>query len=90
MIARPCKLPSFLLGFGCYLCTSQGACTFPVVNKRRTSLSCFTHLLEWECGPEFYLFSSGGGYVLFCAVIQYLNLVGTGIGYTVTAGLSMT
>ena len=30
------------------------------------------------------------GYVWFCGSIQYLNLVGTGIGYTVTAGLSMT
>ena len=35
--------------------------------------------------------SSGmSGYVWFCGIIQYLNLVGTGIGYTVTAGLSMT
>lgn len=32
----------------------------------------------------------GGKYVWFCGIIQYLNLVGTGIGYTVTAGLSMT
>ena len=37
-----------------------------------------------------YQMLSGGGYVYFCATIQYLNLVGTGIGYTVTAGLSMT
>ena len=33
---------------------------------------------------------AGGKYVWFCGIIQYLNLVGTGIGYTVTAGLSMT
>ncbi|KAL3149470.1 hypothetical protein ABBQ32_002254 [Trebouxia sp. C0010 RCD-2024] len=32
----------------------------------------------------------GGKYVWFCGFIQYLNLVGTGIGYTVTAGLCMT
>lgn len=31
----------------------------------------------------------GGRYVAFCAIIQYVNLVGTGIGYTVTAGVSM-
>ena len=29
-------------------------------------------------------------YVWFCGIIQYINLVGTGIGYTVTAGISMT
>ena len=33
--------------------------------------------------------SAGGKYNLFCAFIQYINLVGTGIGYTVTAGVSM-
>ena len=31
----------------------------------------------------------GGWYVYFCATIQYLNLVGTGIGYTITAGIAM-
>lgn len=33
--------------------------------------------------------TAGGRYVAFCAIIQYVNLVGTGIGYTVTAGVSM-
>jgi len=36
-----------------------------------------------------FFFTAGGRYVAFCAIIQYVNLVGTGIGYTVTAGVSM-
>lgn len=35
------------------------------------------------------LASAGGWYVYFCGTVQYLNLVGTGIGYTVTAGIAM-
>ena len=31
----------------------------------------------------------GKWFVPFCATIQYINLVGTGIGYTVTAGIAM-
>ena len=31
----------------------------------------------------------GPRYTLFCGIIQYINLVGTGIGYTVTAGIAM-
>jgi hypothetical protein len=30
--------------------------------------------------------ATGPRYVLFCGIIQYLNLVATGIGYTVTSG----
>ena len=36
-----------------------------------------------------FFLTAGGRYVAFCAIIQYVNLVGTGIGYTVTAGVSM-
>ena len=32
---------------------------------------------------------AGTWYVPFCAIIQYINLVGTGIGYTVTAGIAV-
>lgn len=32
---------------------------------------------------------TGGWYVWFCGTIQYINLVGTGIGYTITAGIAM-
>lgn len=31
----------------------------------------------------------GGGNTKFCAIIQYTNLVGTAIGYTITASISM-
>ena len=35
------------------------------------------------------LLCTGGWYVPFCGFIQYINLVGTGIGYTITAGIAM-
>lgn len=33
--------------------------------------------------------TSGKNFIVFCGVIQHLNLVSTSIGYTVTSGIAM-
>ena len=31
----------------------------------------------------------GGTHILLCGIVQYSNLIGTAIGYTITASISM-
>ena len=67
--------------------------------KTHTTFCSTVHCKPAKCSENAFttnlLFGAGGAsgmspYVWFCGIIQYLNLVGTGIGYTVTAGISMT